>query len=189
MIKQVTVIASLALIATAVMAAPSFASGLKWNAEGTATVKGTLTLKKNGSSPVSCALSGSALTWNEAGQALIGGYSGLNPWISNECTKGLYFSWDIGGEEGSPVTLGKSGGYLVEFTGCCGGTGGGSAPWTGRHWIGAAGVPFTNGSGTTASHMDFSETVIGTTDFGETLTATGKLNVTRTGGLLTVGPA
>lgn len=185
-IKRLTVLASLALAAMAVTAAPALAEGLKWNATGLAGVKGTLTLKKNGTSAVNCELSGQANAWNEEAQAMIEGFNNVWPYVNTKCANGEWFSWDIEG----PMQEGEAEGEVVYNVGffqpCCGE---GSAPWTGRTWAGYSEPIFTNGSGSTPSSIDFNETVIGITNYNETITATGKLNVTRSGGLLTVGPA
>lgn len=184
------VVASLALIAVAVTAAPAFGSGLKWNSTGIfGTVSGTLTLKKNGAEAVSCALSGYIATENEEGYAEIEGWDGFHPWVETKCANGKYFGWDIIGPVSQKVISGKVT-YYLNFQTCCEGVG--PAPWSGRTWVSLAPEQvFTNGSGATPSSMSFNETVIGETwTYKEKITATGKLNFKQEGGgLLTVGPA
>jgi len=176
LIKRLTIVASLALVVAAVSAAS--ASAAKWNYEGYATIKGTVTLKKNGASPVNCELSIEPWVWNEGGAAHI---SPFWPYTFNKCANGLYFGWTMP-EEGQALLEG--GHWTVPISSCCEG---GDAPWTGRRWFGESRPEFVNGSGTTPSYINFKETKLGITDFGETLTATGKVNVTRYGGLLIVG--
>jgi hypothetical protein len=176
MVKRLVVAASLALIVGAVMASPAFATGTKWNVTGLASVKGALTLKKDGASPVACTIPATPVNvWNE-GYATIGTFFYEN---IVTCANGLNWGWGLNTE----VT--PTGSKLfMNFTTCCTAL---AAPWAGRTiFEGGNNAPFTNGSGTTASHVDFTETEIGITNKGEKVTATGKIEISRSGGLLTV---
>lgn|GEM_PF-4148228 len=176
LMKRLAMVATLAVIAAAVMAAPAFASGIKWNFTGSVALKGTVTLKRNGGNAVSCTVSTSMNTSNEAGGAHFG--TPNNP-IATKCANGEFWRWNIDGE--------------VEWTGeefllwsIHADVPGLPAPWKGLSWAGGGAPTFTNGSGTTASHLDFSETEIGITNWSEPITVTGKLEATRLGGLLTL---
>ncbi|HSS33349.1 MAG TPA: hypothetical protein VLL27_08740 [Solirubrobacterales bacterium] len=179
MVKRLVVAASLALIVGALMASPAFATGTKWNVTGfaSASVKGTLTLKKDGASPVACTIPATSVsTFNEESAATIG-----TLWYENRvtCANGLVWGWGLDTE----VTAGGSK-LFMNFTECCTAV---AAPWAGRAMFeGGNDAPFTNGSGTTASHVDFTETEIGLTTKGEKVTATGKIEIFRSGGLVTV---
>jgi len=179
LIKRLTIVASLALVVAAVSAAS--ASAAKWNYEGFVTIKGPVTLKKNAALPVSCELSGEGYVFNEGTSAYI---IPNWPYTYNKCANGLYFGWTV--PEDGEARL-EGGHWTVSFAACC--EGGADAPWTGRDWWGGSRPEFVNGSGTTASYINFNETKLGVTNYGETLTATGKVKVTRTweSGLVTLG--
>lgn len=178
MVKKLMLVAALAVVAGAVTASPAFATGVKWSSTGEFAVKGTLTLKKNAASAVTCNLSAFGLNSNVENQARLTtlGF----PWAETKCSNGEWFYWMV---NGSVEPAGSA--FSLEFFES--GALGASAPWSERTWAGAVSVPFTNGSGATASHVDFSETQIGLTNKGEKVTATGSLKITtRAGGLLTV---
>jgi hypothetical protein len=178
LLKRLAVVASLAVVVGATMASPAFATSTKWNVTGGAGIKGSLTLKKNGGSAVTCTVSSTpAVTLNEAGFAVISTIESEN---LTKCSNGAIWGW------GLESRVEASGGKLtIAFSTCCGPY---YAPWStgGGFYEGGDFVPFTNGSGTTNSHIDFSETKIGFNANLESITATGKLEVYRSGGLLTV---
>lgn len=176
--KQLMLVAALATVLGSVTASPAFATSLKWSSPGEFAIKGTLTLKKGGASAVTCNLSTVGLDWNEAGHAYFGTL-GL-PWAETKCANGEWFDWVAEGEM-------QLVGSVLKFNHFTSGPLGATAPWSGRTWSGLSSPTFTNGSGATASHVDFSESEIGKTNLGEKITATGSLSVTtRSGGLLTI---
>jgi hypothetical protein len=172
MMKRLMVVASLALIAGAVMAAPAFASGVKWNATGRMMImKGTLTLKSNGGSAITCSIVGGQGETSNVEEAGYWSAPYNMPLTSTKCSNGGTWQWSAGGEaygEGGVFSLSEWGnGYFVSL----------GSPWGGT-WYGTGIEPvFTNGSGATYSHLDFSETAIGKTSLGQTITATGKVEV------------
>jgi hypothetical protein len=174
LMKRLMVVASLALIAGSLMASSAFASGVKWNSTGRMMqMKGTLTLKKNGASPITCSIlggKGEAINREEAGFSVAEYWM---PFTSTKCSNGGTWQWSAGGE----VNSSASAFYFSEwgigyFTFP-------SSPWGGTWAEVTTGAPylFTNGSGATYSHLDFNETVIGQTSLGQTITATGKVEV------------
>jgi hypothetical protein len=173
MMKRLTVIASLALVAAAVMAAPAVAS-LKWSSTGGFTLKGNLTLKKNGLNSVNCNLSMSLAAKNEGTKATFGPVFTKTTTV---CSNGGSAEWTARGEVKS-----EGGGLYFEALKSYEGW---KAPWGGE-WNLTGIPPLTNGSGATATHVDFSETEIGYTGFFEPVTATGKLELYKSTGLLTV---
>ena len=106
MMKRLMLVASMALIAAAVMAAPALASGVKWSATGQSVmgIKGTLTLKKNGGSAVTCALTATGEPKNletgghwAAGYALgIGNNVNTFNWMT-KCSNGGTFEYNAWG--------------------------------------------------------------------------------------------
>jgi hypothetical protein len=178
LLKRLAVVVSLAVVVGATMASPAFATGTKWNVTGSANIKGSLTLKKNGGSAVTCTVTATgAVPTNEEGFAFLYSYNWEN---LSKCSNGSLWGWGLENKveaSGGKLTLG--------FDTCCVPH---ASPWStgGGIWQGGGEVPFTNGSGTTNSHIDFNETEIGFNSWGESVTATGKLEIYRSGGLLTV---
>jgi hypothetical protein len=176
-LKRLIAMSALVVAVGALMASPAFASGVKWNATGGFTMKGSLTLKKAGESAVTCNLSSSAAAFNEENKAT---FATTSYPVKTVCTNGESFWW---GAQGSVQYTGSE--YLFNYFGTSGLPL--AAPWKERTWTGGAVPTFNNGSGATASHIDFSETKIGSTNKGEAITATGKIEMYRSGGaLLTV---
>jgi len=173
-LKRFTASLVLAIAATAMMvSAASAAPGdIVWSSPSSSW-SGSLTYKHNGTGAVTCTFPTSSNLFGVdepnsfRGTSLNGaGYwyvtcpsttITLLPRASLYYEAGFHFElWDATGE----------------FSGFS------QSPWSDRGWLPNAisGVPFTNASGLTPSHLTFSETEIGLTDRGETVTASGTLN-------------
>ncbi|MDX6635467.1 MAG: hypothetical protein QOF06_1670 [Solirubrobacterales bacterium] len=181
MMKRLMLVASMALIAGALMAAPAFASGVKWSATGTGVMgmKGTLTLKKNGGSAITCTLNATGEPKNvESGGSwsakyLLGPGNNVNNfnWMT-KCSNGGTFEYNAWGEgfEGGPGEFRING--FPEFWSPA------SSPWGGTYIPdGELEYQFVNGSGSSYSYVSFNETLIGYTDSAALITATGKLEI------------
>jgi hypothetical protein len=183
MLKKLMLVASLAVIASALLASPAWAV-TKWSSTGSpgsATMKGTLTLKKGGGSAVSCSVSVTSGTENRAEGAFFASFLGS---YTTKCANGLNWVWNAEGYAGAKVGEGFPMRY---FTGPSWGEA--EAPWTGTTWVGSneGAPPFVNGSGGTQSYINFNETKLGLTNGLQWITATGKLTVEKNGGgLLTI---
>jgi hypothetical protein len=184
-IKRLTVVASLALIAAAVTAAP--ASAMHWSSTGFTKLNGTLTLKRAGGSPVNCTVSATSdVAEPEAGWLTMGEF-----YLSHTttCANGLTWEWKDWGEVVGALSSGTAPVccYSAPSEGFSS-----AVPWAGKEYFAYwAPTPetFVNGSGTSHSYIEFGNDTIGQTLQGELVTATGKLEIKRsTGALLTILP-
>jgi hypothetical protein len=142
--------------------------GMKWS--------GSLTLYKNGATPRTCTLNLS--TWSEL---MFENYfillSGMSQ--SQACSEKTKLSW---APEGEPRWNSVSG-YLLEFGDRWNMYGAHESPY-GLYTGDAVTVPWTNGSGATASTVTFNKTRIGTLEGGAVITATGTIKATTEAGAL-----
>ena len=175
MLKRITLLASLAVVLAAVTAAPAFAEGTAWSNTGALGIKGTLTLKRDGASAVTCTISGAPfIAENYGNEATY--YVNLWPNTPTKCSNGENWQYASAGsvQGSSPFSL----------DGFAAGLGGQAAPWKETYSGTGSAVPFVNGSGSVMSHIDFKETWIGILSSGKKLTATGSLEIYRPGNLL-----
>lgn len=175
-IKRLSIATALALTAFAVMASSSFAS-VKWS-HTSAAVTGTLTLKRNGGTPKTCTLSGSSYTLKTAGSY----FEPVNPtgWKIGCGESFKYMEW---APTGSAIKTAKGYELGVYDILTWSGFGYRESAWKDRTWLPGykAGlneveIPFTNAVGAIPSHLTLTNTFLGETNFGESVTASGTLN-------------
>lgn len=179
-VKKMTLVAALTVLATASIAAS--ASAAEWSSTGFTKVSGTLTLKKAGASPVECTIPS---TLSNVSAALSHG-SLFGP-RTVTCSNGLSWTWDDWG-----YAVAEGGKFRI----CCHGApqfgSGYAVPWaekTYRNGGPMGEATWVNGSGSSHSYVQFTETVIGITEQSENITATGKLQIEKSNGaLLTIVP-
>ncbi len=159
--------ALMALTASVASASPVPA---RWVNPGTAKMSGSLTLKLNGANPKVCSLvgeEGSAVNYGSEGFLSIG----ASGYVIFGCGTGnLWFATGALASYDSKNIL-----TFFEHSG-----------WASPYGVwnqSTTALPYTNGSGATASKATFSETVIGKTGSG-TITATGSLSFTVAGSAL-----
>lgn len=189
-LRRLTALISLSIIAAAVTASPALAENIPtWQNPGITSMTGSLTLREDGVSPISCSFAQTfSATSNEpvASFAISVNHLGFQP--VNNCSNVKSWTWEV---EGVALYNATTKAFSLEQTGASEFLQ--AEPWNFGGWRGepVAGnsIAWTNGSGSTASKATFSEVFLGYTVGGHKVTASGTISVlnnsTKTAEILT----